>query len=73
MLSRKAYSWILFVCKGNYFLPLFDRPKINIVFSNTLKLDPALQTRSTIQKLFFREKETKHRFLFGMPHLLQIF
>ena len=46
----------------DYFLPLFDRPKINIVFSNTLKVRSCMQTRFTIQKLFFREKETKHRF-----------
>ena len=26
-----------FIRNNTYFLPLFDRPKINIVFSNTLK------------------------------------
>ena len=45
-----------------YFLPLFDRPKINIVFSNTLKVRSCIANQIYIQKLFFREKETKHRF-----------
>ena len=45
-----------------YFLPLFDRPKINIVFSNTLKVRSCIANQIYNSKLFFREKETKHRF-----------
>ena len=37
---KTVYSvWDGFLCNNSdYFLPLFDRPKINIVFSNTLKV-----------------------------------
>ena len=38
--------------KLSYFLPLFDRPKINIVFSNTLK------ARSCIAKQVHKSKTT---------------
>ena len=52
------------VYKGyfTYILPLFDRPKTNIVFSNTLKVRSCIANQIYIQKFFFREKETKHRY-----------
>ena len=58
--------------KRLYFLPLFDRPKINIVFSNTLKARSCIANQVHNSKNYSLEK-MKQNTCFEMPLLLQIF
>ena len=55
-----------------YFLPLFDRPKIDIVFSNTLKARSCIANQVHNSKKYSLER-MKQNTCFEMPLLLQIF
>ena len=47
----------------SYFLPLFDRPKINIIFSNALKVRSCIANQIHNSKtILYSEKETKQIF-----------